>query len=135
MAGAGPDVMRRRRGMMTEYLGGLFASKPAVREPFELGFAAMNACRWDEAIVHLQKAAVATKGLKLVALLNLIGVCHYTRGPPERRAQGLRGIGPAGSEVRETSGAERGHSAISGSSTATTGNSTARSTTSRKRWR
>ena len=80
MARTSPGVMRRRRGMMTEHLGGLFASKPAVREPFELGFAAMNACRWDEAILHLQKAAAATKGLKRVALLNLIGVCHYTEG-------------------------------------------------------
>lgn len=80
MARTGTDVVRRRRGMMTEHLAGLFASKPAVREPFELGFAAMNACRWDDAIVHLKKAAAATKGLKRVALLNLIGVCHYTEG-------------------------------------------------------
>jgi tetratricopeptide (TPR) repeat protein len=80
MAKARPDVMRHRRGIMTEHLGVLFASRPEVREPFELGFAAMNACRWDEAIVHLQKAAAATKGLKQVALLNLIGVCHYTQG-------------------------------------------------------
>jgi tetratricopeptide (TPR) repeat protein len=80
MARTSFDVMRHRRGMMTEHLGVLFAAIPAVREPFELGFAAMNACRWDEAIVHLQKAATATKGLKRVALLNLIGVCHYTEG-------------------------------------------------------
>ena len=68
MARSRPDVVRRRRGMMTEHLGGLFASKPAVREPFELGFAAMNACRWDEAIGHFQTAVAATKGLKRVAL-------------------------------------------------------------------
>jgi len=82
MGKARPDVMRHRRGIMTEHLGVLFASKPAVREPFELGFAAMGACRWDQAIVHLKKAAAATKGLKRVALLNLIGVCHYTQGRP-----------------------------------------------------
>jgi len=87
MARTGPEVMRHRRGMMTEHLGVLFAAKPEVREPFELGFAAMNACRWDEAIAHLQKAAAVTKGLKLVALLNLIGVCRYTQG---RLADALR---------------------------------------------
>ncbi len=80
MAGTKADRMRHRRGMMTGHLGELFSAMPAVREPFELGFAAMNACRWNEAIGHLQAAAAATKGLKLVALLNLMGVCHYTEG-------------------------------------------------------
>jgi len=68
---------------MSEYLGGLFAAKPAVRQPFELGFAAMGACRWDQAIGHFQKAVAETKGVRRVALLNLIGVCHYTQGRPD----------------------------------------------------
>jgi len=82
MARTRPDVVRRRRGSMTEYLGRLFASKSAIRQPFELGFAAMNACRWDQAIEYFQKAAKETKGVRLVALLNLIGVCYYTLGRP-----------------------------------------------------
>ena len=77
-----PDVMRRDLGRMAEYLDGLPSSEPAVRQPFELGLAAMRACRWDEAIGHFRNAMTVTKGTHLVALLNLTGVCHYTRGRP-----------------------------------------------------
>jgi len=67
---------------MAEHLGRLLESRPEVREPFELGFAAMNACSWDQAIGHFQTAVTATNGPGLVALHNLIGVCHYTQGRP-----------------------------------------------------
>jgi tetratricopeptide (TPR) repeat protein len=75
-----PDVMRRALGRMAEYLDGLPASELAVRQPFELGLAAMRACHWDEAIGYFEKAMTLTKGVHHVALLNLTGVCHYTRG-------------------------------------------------------
>jgi tetratricopeptide (TPR) repeat protein len=75
-----PEVMQHSLGRMAEYHDGLSASAPAVREPFELGLAAMRACRWDEAISHFKKAMAATGGVHLVALLNLTGVCNYTRG-------------------------------------------------------
>ena len=75
-----PDVMRRDLARMAEYLDGLPASELAVRQPFELGLAAMRACRWDEAVAYFRKAMTATKGVHLVALLNLTGVCHYTKG-------------------------------------------------------
>src|SRR5512139_1135293 len=80
MAHRRPDIVRRRPGAVAQYLGGLFESEPAVRQSFELGFAAMNACNWDEAIEHFRKAVMQTKGAGVVALLNLIGVCHYTQG-------------------------------------------------------
>jgi tetratricopeptide (TPR) repeat protein len=75
-----PDVMRRNLGRMAEYLDGLPASEPVVREPFELGLAAMRACRWDNAVAYFQEAMAVTEGVHLVALLNLIGVCRYTQG-------------------------------------------------------
>ena len=75
-----PDVMRCNLGRMAEYLDGLPLSEPVVREPFELGLAAMRACRWDEAVAYFKKAMTVTKGVHLVALLNLIGVCRYTQG-------------------------------------------------------
>jgi tetratricopeptide (TPR) repeat protein len=73
-------VMRCRPGRMADYLGTLLQSRPEVREPFELGFAAMNISSWDQAIRHFQTAVTATNGPGLVALHNLIGVCHYTQG-------------------------------------------------------
>jgi tetratricopeptide (TPR) repeat protein len=82
MATTKPDVVRRRGGKMAAYLGTLLESEPAVRQPFELGFAAMNACNWDEAVGHFRNAVMETKGAGVVALLNLIGVCHYTEGRP-----------------------------------------------------
>ena len=75
-----PDAMRRNMGRMAEYHDGLSASEPEVRESFELGLAAMRACRWDDAIPHFKKAMAITSGVHLVALLNLTGVCNYTRG-------------------------------------------------------
>jgi len=77
-----PDVMRRDLGRLAEYLDGLPVSEPAVRQPFELGLAAMRACRWAEAIGHFRDAMTATKGTHLVALFNLTGMCQYTRGRP-----------------------------------------------------
>src|SRR5512136_309019 len=83
MAETRPGVVRRRPGRMAEYLGTLLQSRPEVREPFELGFAMMNACSWDQAIGHFRSAVTATNGPGLVALHNLIGVCHYTQGRPD----------------------------------------------------
>ncbi|GEM_PF-395149 len=73
-------AMRRSLGRVAEYLDGLPASEPAVREPFELGVAAMRACRWEYAVECFREAMAATGGVHLVALLNLIGVCRYTQG-------------------------------------------------------
>ena len=73
-------VVRCRPGRMAEYLGKLLESQPEIREPFELGFAAMNTSNWGDAIRHFQAAVTATNGPGLVALHNLIGVCHYTQG-------------------------------------------------------
>jgi hypothetical protein len=39
---------------MVKYLDGLPTSEPAVRKPFELGNAAMDAGKWDEAIGHFR---------------------------------------------------------------------------------
>jgi tetratricopeptide (TPR) repeat protein len=74
------DVMRRNLGRMAEYMNGLPTADPVVRGPFELGLAAMRACRWDEAVKRFQRAMAATTGVHHVALLNLIGVCRYTQG-------------------------------------------------------
>jgi tetratricopeptide (TPR) repeat protein len=76
----GPDAMRHSLGRMAEYLDGLAASEPPVREPFELSLAAMRACRWDEAVAYFREAMAVTEGVHLVALRNLIGVCRYTQG-------------------------------------------------------
>jgi tetratricopeptide (TPR) repeat protein len=76
----GSDAMRCSLSRMEEYLDGLPAADPIVRQPFELGLAAMRACRWDEAVTHFRKAMTVTNGAHLVALLNLIGVCRYTQG-------------------------------------------------------
>jgi len=78
-----PDVLHSYLGRMAEYLDGLPLSEPVVRQPFELGLAAMRECRWDEAIAYFNKAMSVTKGVHLVALLNLIGVCRYTQGRPD----------------------------------------------------
>lgn len=75
-----PDAVRHKLGRTAEYLDGLPTSEPVVRQPFELGLAAMRACRWDEAVSHFQQAMGVTNGVHLVALLNLIGVCRYTQG-------------------------------------------------------
>ena len=77
---AGSDAMRYAIGRAAEYLDGLPASEPVVRGPFELGLAAMRACRWDDAVSYFRQAMTLTNGVHLVALLNLIGVCRYTQG-------------------------------------------------------
>jgi len=74
------EAVRHNLGRMAEYLDGLPASEPRVREPFELGLAAMRACRWDDAVTHLDEAMAVTEGVHVVALMNLIGVCRYTQG-------------------------------------------------------
>jgi tetratricopeptide (TPR) repeat protein len=63
-----------------EYLGNLPESKPEVRVPFELGKAAMDAYKWDEAIGHFNKATKHAEGPQLVALHGLLGRCHSTPG-------------------------------------------------------
>jgi tetratricopeptide (TPR) repeat protein len=74
------EVMRRDIDRMSEYLDGLAKSEPAVRQPFELGRAAMDACEWDRAIAHFREAMSQASGSRLVALFNLTGVCRYTLG-------------------------------------------------------
>jgi len=63
-----------------EYLDGLVDSEPAVRKPFELGRAAMDAGSWDEAIGYFKEAMRHAAGSELVALHALIGRSHYTPG-------------------------------------------------------
>ena len=63
-----------------EYYDGLDKSKPAVRNPFEKGRAAMEAYKWDEAIGHFQDAMKHAAGTEQVALCSLVGACHYAPG-------------------------------------------------------
>ncbi len=63
-----------------EYLDGLPQADDPVRVPFEKGYAAMKACRWDEAIGYFRQALKHASGRQLVALFNLIGLCHDTPG-------------------------------------------------------
>ena len=74
------DVLTKQFGQMQARLDGLPKSEPAVRKPFELGLAAMDAYKWDEAIGHFREAMKEAKGTQLVALTNLIGKCHYMPG-------------------------------------------------------
>ena len=73
-------VMRRDMDRMAEYLNELPKSGPAVRQPFELGLAAMRACDWDRAVGHFWEAMMQVRGAEIVALFNLTGVCCYTQG-------------------------------------------------------
>jgi len=75
-----PDVIRRDLNRMAEYMGEPSGSEPAVSRPFELGLAAMTACRWDQAIEHFQEARTRAGRSQLVPLLVQIGVCHYMQG-------------------------------------------------------
>lgn len=79
-AGIGRKAMRRDMDRMAEYLDGLANSLPAVRQPFELGLAAMEACDWDRAVEHFREAVPQARGAEIVALLNLTGLCRYTQG-------------------------------------------------------
>ncbi|MFO7637933.1 MAG: tetratricopeptide repeat protein, partial [bacterium] len=62
------------------YADGLPTASPPVRDPFKLGLTAMERYKWDEAIGHFKDAAKHASGTQLVALFNLIGICHYTPG-------------------------------------------------------
>lgn len=68
---------------MSEYIGGFHESDPAIRQPFELGLAAMAACRWDQAIEQLRQAQARARGAQLVPIYNQTGVCHYMLGRPD----------------------------------------------------
>ncbi|OYD15864.1 hypothetical protein CH330_04565 [candidate division WOR-3 bacterium JGI_Cruoil_03_51_56] len=72
--------VRTELGRTMEYLDGLPKAKPAVRKPFEKGYAAMRGHRWDEAIGYFVQAMRKASGTQLVALFNLMGLCHYTPG-------------------------------------------------------
>jgi tetratricopeptide (TPR) repeat protein len=74
------EVLRREVDRVAEYLDGLAQAEPAVREPFERGLAAMQACNWEQAIELFWEAMLRARGAELVALLNLTGVCRYTQG-------------------------------------------------------
>jgi tetratricopeptide (TPR) repeat protein len=79
-ATVGKRVMRRDMDRMAEYFDGLRESLPAVRQPFELGLAAMKACDWDQAVGHFREAMMQARGAEIVALFNLTGMCRYTQG-------------------------------------------------------
>ncbi len=74
------DVIRRDLDRMAEYGGELRDAEPAVKQPFELGLAAMTACHWDTAIEHFREAWTRAGRAQLVPLLVQIGVCHYMQG-------------------------------------------------------
>ncbi|MBM3331276.1 tetratricopeptide repeat protein [candidate division WOR-3 bacterium] len=80
MAAASRDVIRRDVDRMTQYLDGLSSSADAVRQPFELGLAAIEDNAWDKAVGCFQQAMPEAKGAQLVALFNLTGVCRYAQG-------------------------------------------------------
>lgn len=63
-----------------EYLDGLVNALPTVRTPFELGRAAMKACKWDNAILLFKVATKEAAGTELVALASLLGLCHEPPG-------------------------------------------------------
>ena len=74
------DGMQRDMHKMALYLDGLPKSTGPVRLSYDAGMDAMRACEWDEAIGYFRKAMIDAKGTQLVALFNLIGLCHYTPG-------------------------------------------------------
>ena len=76
----GYKMMRRDMDRIAEYLDGLANSGPAVRQPFELGLAAMETYNWGQAVEHFREAMMQARGAGLVALFNLTGVCRYTQG-------------------------------------------------------
>jgi tetratricopeptide (TPR) repeat protein len=73
-------MMRRDMDRVAEYLNELPRSGPAVRQPFELGLAAMETYNWDRAVEHFREAMPQARGAEIVALFNLTGVCRYTQG-------------------------------------------------------
>jgi tetratricopeptide (TPR) repeat protein len=76
----GNRMLRRDMDRIAEYLDGLANSGPAVRQPFELGLAAMETYDWGQAVEHFREAMVQARGAEIVALFNLSGVCRYTQG-------------------------------------------------------
>ncbi len=74
------DVIRRDLDRMAEYFGELRNAEPAVSKPFELGLAAMTACKWDKAIEHFHESWARAVRSQLVPLTVQIGVCHYMQG-------------------------------------------------------
>jgi tetratricopeptide (TPR) repeat protein len=74
------DALQTQVGRMAEYLDGLPKSTGPVRTSFDAGRAAMKAYKWDDAIAHFKDAIKSASGTQLVALYNLIGLCHYTPG-------------------------------------------------------
>ena len=78
--GVRTNVIRRDLNKMAEYLGGLHESDAVVRQPFELGLAAMAACQWEQAIEQFRQAQARARGAQLVPIHNQTGVCHYIRG-------------------------------------------------------
>ena len=73
-------ALREDVSRMVEYLDGLPKAAEPVRNPFAKGRAAMKASPWDEAIAHFNRAKKHASGTQLVALFNLIGLCHTTPG-------------------------------------------------------
>ena len=63
-----------------EYLDGLINSLPTVRTPFDLGRAAMNGSKWDNAILLFKVATKQAAGTELVALASLLGLCYEAPG-------------------------------------------------------
>jgi tetratricopeptide (TPR) repeat protein len=80
MAAISNKIMRRDMDRLAEYLDGLANSGPSVRQPFELGLAAMQTYNWSRAIELFREAMMQARGAEIVALFNLSGVCHYTQG-------------------------------------------------------
>ena len=74
------DVIRRDLDRVAEYAGGLRESEAEVSKPFELGRAAMAACRWTEAIDHFREAQAKANRAQLVPLLAQVGVCYFIQG-------------------------------------------------------
>jgi tetratricopeptide (TPR) repeat protein len=74
------DVIVRDFDRLAEYDGELHDSKQAVWHPFELGLAAMDVYRWDEAVEHFQQAQVSAVGTQVVPLHNQLGICRYMQG-------------------------------------------------------
>ena len=74
------DALVRRFGQLQAYMAELPDSVGAVRAGFDAGLTAMEQSRWDEAIGHFRESVKTAAGTQLVALYNLIGLCHFTPG-------------------------------------------------------
>lgn len=74
------DVIRRDLDRLTDYTGSLLQSGPGVKEPFEFGRAAVEACYWERAIEDFQRAQAGASRVHRISLLNQVGVCRYVQG-------------------------------------------------------